>query len=145
MPGGRTALYTFNSAPHTGNLQVNLVAPGERTQSDVVLMEKLRGAVREKFPGVQLFFSSGGIVKRIVNMGTPAPIDVEILGQDVEAAAAYARARFDEHARATSILVDALRDGRLHDAVRRAEREWERDHPFGALDARSFLAEASHP
>ena len=56
-----------------------------------------------------------------------------------DTAAEYARARFDGHARATSALVDAMRQGSRDDALRRAAREAEADHPFGALDARSFL------
>jgi 1,4-alpha-glucan branching enzyme len=59
-----------------------------------------------------------------------------------DSAAEYARSRFDGHARATTALVDALRAGRRDDAVRRAQHEAERDHPFGGLDARSFLGEA---
>ena len=58
-----------------------------------------------------------------------------------DTAAEYARARFDGHARATGALVAALREGRSDDARRHAQREAERDHPFGALDARSFLGE----
>lgn len=56
-----------------------------------------------------------------------------------DTAADYARSRFDGHARATVGLVDALRAGRPDDAVRRAARAAERDHPFGSLDSRSFL------
>lgn len=56
-----------------------------------------------------------------------------------DTAAEYARARFDGHARATSALVAALRESRIDDARRHAQRDAERDHPFGALDARSFL------
>ncbi len=58
-----------------------------------------------------------------------------------DTAAEYARARFDGHARATGALVAALREGRSDDARRHAQRDAERDHPFGALDARSFLGE----
>ncbi|MFM2152201.1 MAG: Acriflavin resistance protein acrB [Pseudomonadota bacterium] len=91
IPGGRTALYTSNTGLHTGNLQVNLVPRTQRDDSDVGVMERVRGALKDSFPGVTAFFSTGGIVKRIVNMGAPAPIDVEVLGQDLEAATAYAR------------------------------------------------------
>lgn len=58
-----------------------------------------------------------------------------------DSAAEYARSRFDGHARATVALIDALREGRYADAVRRALRDAEQDHPFGDLDARSFLGE----
>lgn len=57
-----------------------------------------------------------------------------------DTAADYAQARFDGHARATTALADTLREGRLDDALRRAARDAERDHPFGSLDARSFVS-----
>lgn len=60
-----------------------------------------------------------------------------------DTAAGYARARFDTHARATSAIAAALREGRLNDAARHAARDAERDHPFGSLDARSFLSDTS--
>jgi 1,4-alpha-glucan branching enzyme len=56
-------------------------------------------------------------------------------------AADYARSRVDGHARATGELVDALCEGRLDDARQYAARDAERDHPFGALDSRSFLGQ----
>ena len=56
-----------------------------------------------------------------------------------DTAASYARDRFDGHARSVSALVGALREGRWSDAHRLAERDGERDHPFGALDARAFV------
>jgi 1,4-alpha-glucan branching enzyme len=58
-----------------------------------------------------------------------------------DTAADYARSRFDGHARATGALVHALREGRLDDARQHAARDAERDHPFGALDSRSFLGQ----
>ena len=48
-------------------------------------------ALRDALPGTQVYFFIGGIVKRILNFGAPAPIDVEILGHDLEAGAAYAK------------------------------------------------------
>ena len=58
-----------------------------------------------------------------------------------DTAADYARSRFDGHARATGALAHALREGRLDDALQYAARDAERDHPFGALDSRSFLGQ----
>lgn len=92
LPGGRTALFTGNTGPHSGGIQINLVPRSERSVSDVATTDALRAALREGVPGVQAFFFTGGIVKRILNFGAPAPIDVEILGYDLEAGAEYARA-----------------------------------------------------
>lgn len=91
LPGGRTALFTSNTGPHAGNLQVNLVPGSKRGISDVAATERYRAALRQGFPGMQLYFFTGGIVKRILNFGSPAPIDVEILGYDLESGAAYAK------------------------------------------------------
>lgn len=91
LPLGRTALFTSNTGPHVGNAQVNLVPFGSRSISDVQATEKVRRALRDALPGVQVFFFTGGIVKRILNFGSPAPIDVEVLGYDLEEGAAYAR------------------------------------------------------
>ena len=91
MPGGRTALFSSNTGSHAGNVQVNLVGRNDRVVSDVEATEKVRAAVKDALPGVQVYFYTGGIVKRFMNMGSAAPIDVEVLGYDVEAGARYAR------------------------------------------------------
>ena len=39
--------------------------------------EAVRGALRDAMPGTQVYFFIGGIVKRILNFGSPAPIDVD--------------------------------------------------------------------
>lgn len=91
LPGGRTALFTSSTGPHSGSVQINLPPRIERNVSDQQVTDKLRGALREGFAGVQTFFFTGGIVKRILNFGAPAPIDVEILGYDLQTGADYAR------------------------------------------------------
>ena len=92
LPAGRTAIFSANTGPHSGTLQVNLVSRGDRSISDVVASEKLRSEIQGALPGTQLYFFVGGIVKRILNFGSAAPIDVEILGYDLEQGAQYARA-----------------------------------------------------
>ncbi|MEZ4392005.1 MAG: efflux RND transporter permease subunit [Polyangiales bacterium] len=91
IPNGRTALFSPNSGPHVGNLQVNLRPAPERAISDTAAAARLRAALRDALPGVQTFYRTGGIVKRILNFGAPAPVDVEVLGYDLEAGGAYAR------------------------------------------------------
>src|SRR5690606_58778 len=91
LPTGRTALFTANTGPHAGNVQVYLVPQSERSFSDVEATERLRSALKDSLPGIGQFYFTGGIVKRILNFGAPAPIDVEILGYDLEEAARYAK------------------------------------------------------
>jgi hydrophobe/amphiphile efflux-1 (HAE1) family protein len=92
LPVGRTAIFSANTGPHAGTLQVNLVARGDRPISDVAAAERVRSEIQGALPGTQLYFFIGGIVKRILNFGSAAPIDVELLGYDLEQAAPYARA-----------------------------------------------------
>ncbi len=96
LPVGRTAIGSTNTGPHAGNTQVNLVAKDLRDFTDVHAAEKVRSALRSEVPGINLTFSTGGIVKRILNFGAPAPIDVEVLGYDLEKAGSYARELSDK-------------------------------------------------
>lgn len=91
LPAGRSAMYTGNTGPHAGSLQVNLVSKSDRPISDVEATERVRSAVRDAIPGGQIYFFTGGIVKRILNFGSAAPIDIEILGYDLEAGGEYAK------------------------------------------------------
>jgi hydrophobe/amphiphile efflux-1 (HAE1) family protein len=91
LPSGRTALYTANTGSHVGNIQINLVNRSKRIVSDVEATEKVRAALRDALPGTQLFFFTGGIVKRILNFGSAAPIDVEILGYELDVGSRFAR------------------------------------------------------
>ena len=91
LPLGRTAIFSSNTGPHAGTLQVNLVSKNDRSISDVEATERVRKEVSQQFPGTQLFFFTGGIVKRILNFGSAAPIDVEILGYDLDQGAQFAR------------------------------------------------------
>jgi hydrophobe/amphiphile efflux-1 (HAE1) family protein len=80
-----------NSGPHMGSMSVNLVPKSERHLSDQQIVNLLRPTMLREFPGMQVYFFVGGIQKRVVNFGTSAPIDVEVVGYDLEAGAAYAK------------------------------------------------------
>jgi hydrophobe/amphiphile efflux-1 (HAE1) family protein len=91
LPVGRSAVFSQNTGPHAGNLNVNLVPKVNRTVSDQELADRVRQAVFREFPGTQMYFFVGGITKRILNFGSAAPIDVEIVGYDLEAGGEYAK------------------------------------------------------
>jgi len=91
LPLGRSALFTNNSGPHSGNLNVNLVPHVRRKLNDQALADKVRQVVGKEFPGTQVYFFVGGIVKRILNFGSAAPIDVEVVGYDLDAGGEYAK------------------------------------------------------
>jgi len=84
IPTGRSALFSANTGPHAANVQVNLVPPKQRRETDVELMERVRKkAFDGRFAGMMVYFFNGGIVKRIFNFGSDAPIDVEVTGYDL--------------------------------------------------------------
>src|SRR5205823_4965197 len=75
IPTGRSALFTANTGPHAANIQVNLVPPADRQENDIRLMERVRKlAFDGRFAGMNIYFFNGGIVKRILNFGSNAPI-----------------------------------------------------------------------
>ena len=84
-------MFSQNTGPHAGNVLVNLVPRLERGRSDVQAAEAVRASLRDALPGTQVNFFIGGIVKRILNFGAPAPIDVEIVGHDLDAGSDYAK------------------------------------------------------
>ncbi len=91
LPGGRAAIFGANSGTHSGNLQVNLVPRSRRSMSDTQAAEAVRTGLQGAVPGTKVFFFIGGIVKRILNFGATAPIDVEVLGYDLDTGSQYAR------------------------------------------------------
>lgn len=91
LPYGRTALFTSNTGPHAGNINVNLVGKSARSFSDVQATERVRAALGKDYPGTQIYFFTGGIVKRILTFGSAAPIDVEVVGYDLDLASDYAK------------------------------------------------------
>ena len=44
----------------------------------------LREELPRRFPGVEFFFQPADIVTQILNFGLPAPIDVQVTGNDME-------------------------------------------------------------
>lgn len=91
LPLGRSAIFTGNTGPHSGSLSVNLVPHVDRGLTDQQLAQKVREAVQRDFPGTQVYFFVGGIVKRVLNFGSAAPIDIEVVGYDLDAGGDYAK------------------------------------------------------
>jgi HAE1 family hydrophobic/amphiphilic exporter-1 len=70
------AIYSSNSAPHTAFIQVGL-KPGHKVGS-YEYMERVRRRMAAELPELRAYFQSGGLVDAILNMGMPAPIDVQV-------------------------------------------------------------------
>src|SRR3989449_219908 len=69
---------TLNAAD--ADLVVQL-APTRRT-STFEYVRRLRATLPTEFPGVTFFFLPADIVNQVLNLGLPAPIDVQVVGQD---------------------------------------------------------------
>ena len=80
---GFSALYSPNSAMHTGFTQVAL-AP-DHTTSSFTYIDEVKHALATEMPELQTFFGSGSLVDGVLNMGAPAPIDVRVAGNDITA------------------------------------------------------------
>jgi hydrophobic/amphiphilic exporter-1 (mainly G- bacteria), HAE1 family len=76
-----SALYTTNSGPYTATVQVALNEP--HSLSSFAYMDRVQKAMASQFPDIRSFFSSGSMVDAILNMGMPAPIDVQVSSPDL--------------------------------------------------------------
>jgi len=74
--------------PADGDMMVQLTAGHKGSTWDYV--RALRRALPEEFPGVTFFFQPADMVNQVLNIGLPAPIDVQVVGH---AAANYDVAR----------------------------------------------------
>ena len=100
-----SAIYTPNSAPHTGFVQVSL-KEGHKVGS-YEYMAKVRRKVGQELPQLSTYFQSGGLVDAVLNMGMPAPIDIQVSGSSLKQA--YATATdIAGRARALSGVSDVL-------------------------------------
>jgi len=71
-----SSLYTTNAGPYTGTIQVAL--QGERSKSSFWYMHRVEEQMARQYPEIRTFFSSGSMVDAVLNMGMPAPIDVQV-------------------------------------------------------------------
>jgi multidrug efflux pump subunit AcrB len=70
-----------------GDIQISL-NPGHAPTADYV--GRLREELPRRFPGMSFSFLPADIVSQILNFGAPAPIDLQVRGNDLDADYAYA-------------------------------------------------------
>jgi hydrophobic/amphiphilic exporter-1 (mainly G- bacteria), HAE1 family len=85
---GFSSIYTSNSAQHTAFVQVNL--SDNHVTGSYEYMELVRRRLRAELPQLSAYFQSGGLADAVLNLGLPAPIDVQVSGSDLDAAYATA-------------------------------------------------------
>jgi len=85
-----SAIYTSNSGMHTAFIQVSLKE--EHKVGSYAYMQKVREKLATDFPDVATYFQAGGLVDSVVNQGKPAPIDIQVGGNNLQQAYALALA-----------------------------------------------------
>jgi multidrug efflux pump subunit AcrB len=84
-----SALYTNNAGPYTATVQVAL--QDSHSRSSFEYMDLVRKKMAQQFPDIRTFFSSGSMVDAVLNMGMPAPIDVQVSSPDLHETYALAQ------------------------------------------------------
>jgi multidrug efflux pump subunit AcrB len=82
VQAGFSSMYTPNSGPHTAFVQVGLNA-GHHLSS-FQYMDLVRARLQKEVPEVAAYFQTGGLVDAILNLGLPAPLDVQVTGFDMD-------------------------------------------------------------
>ena len=77
-----SSLYTTNSGPYTATVQVALNEPHKLSSFEY--MDRVKDRMARQYPDIRTFFSSGSMVDAILNMGMPAPIDVQVSSPDLK-------------------------------------------------------------
>jgi multidrug efflux pump subunit AcrB len=77
-------MYTPNSAQHTAFVQASL-KPQHKIGS-YAYMDRVRKRVAHELPEVSAYLQSGGLVDAVLNLGMPAPMDIQVSGSNLEAA-----------------------------------------------------------
>ncbi len=77
-----SAIYTTNSAQHTAFVQVSLKE--DHKTGSYEYMARVKDRIARDLPEISAYFQSGGLVDAVLNLGLPAPIDVQVAGSNME-------------------------------------------------------------
>jgi multidrug efflux pump subunit AcrB len=78
-----SAIYNSNTAQHTAVVQVSLKE--KHRVGSYEYMDRVRKRIHKEVPEVSAYFQSGGLVDAVLNLGQPAPIDIQVSGSNLEA------------------------------------------------------------
>jgi len=71
-----SSLYTTNAGPYTATIQVAL--QDDHDKSSFWYIDRVQREMARQYPDIRTFFSSGSMVDAVLNMGMPAPIDIQV-------------------------------------------------------------------
>ena len=96
LPVSGINLSYSNSAPIGSEDADILVTLGQNHQPTDGYVRQLRVTLPKKFPGVTFSFLPADMVGQILNFGLPAPIDIQVVGQNLEENRNYADALLEK-------------------------------------------------
>jgi CzcA family heavy metal efflux pump len=76
--------YSSNGTIGTSDAEILIALNPEKHPPTADLTRHLREYLPQHFPGVEFFFQPADIVTQILNFGLPAPIDVQVVGTDMQ-------------------------------------------------------------
>src|SRR5439155_10977692 len=85
---GFSSIYTSNSGSHTSFVQVSLKE--QHMTGSYEYMARVKRRIETELPELRAYFSSGGMVDAVLNLGLPALIDVQVAGTNMKNAYATA-------------------------------------------------------
>jgi multidrug efflux pump subunit AcrB len=95
---------SYSSSAPVGNSDADImVALNERSHVTGKYVHDLRIGLAKEFPGVTFAFLPSDIVSQILNFGLPAPIDIQVVGNNLAGNRVYADALLDQVRRVPGI------------------------------------------
>ena len=76
-----SAIFNPNTAQHTAIVQVGLKQ--EHHIGSYEYMDRVRTRLQNELPHLSAYFQSGGLVDSVLNLGQPAPIDIQVSGSNL--------------------------------------------------------------
>jgi CzcA family heavy metal efflux pump len=76
--------YSSSGTVGSSDAEILISLDPEHHQPTADHIRRLREVLPRQFPGVEFFFQPADIVTQILNFGLPAPIDVQVIGADMQ-------------------------------------------------------------
>ncbi|MGB8732661.1 MAG: efflux RND transporter permease subunit [Candidatus Sulfotelmatobacter sp.] len=83
--------YSSNGTIGSSDAEILIALDPEHHLPTAGLTRHLREVLPRRFPGTEFFFQPADMVTQILNFGLPAPIDVQIIGTDMQSSYAIAQ------------------------------------------------------
>ena len=81
---GLNLSYSTSGVIGTSDAEILIALNSEHHHPTAAYVERLRQELPRRFPGVEFFFQPADIVTQILNFGLPAPIDIQVMGADLQ-------------------------------------------------------------